>query len=46
MAVFVLFASATEAVKAAVHMQRQLQEDPKVPLRVGIHVGEVVFRRR
>ena len=37
------FPSATEAVKAAVHMQRQLQEDPKVPLRIGIHVGELFF---
>ena len=37
------FPSATEAVKAAVQMQQQLQEEPKVPLRIGIHVGELFF---
>ena len=37
------FPSATEAVKAAVYMQQQLQEHPKVPLRIGIHVGELFF---
>ena len=37
------FPSATEAVKAAVQIQQQLQQDPKVPLRIGIHVGELFF---
>lgn len=37
------FPSATEAVKAAVHIQQQLQQEPKVPLRIGIHVGELFF---
>ena len=37
------FPSATEAVKAAVQIQQQLQEEPKVPLRIGIHVGELFF---
>src|SRR6476620_9972420 len=37
------FSSATEAVKAAVQIQQQLQKEPKVPLRVGIHVGELFF---
>ena len=37
------FPSATEAVKAAVQMQQQLQQEPKVPLRIGIHVGELFF---
>ena len=37
------FPSATEAVKAAVQIQQQLQQEPKVPLRVGIHVGELFF---
>jgi hypothetical protein len=37
------FPSATEAVKAAVQIQHQLQQEPKVPLRIGIHVGELFF---
>ena len=37
------FPSATEAVKAAVQLQHELQKEPKVPLRVGIHVGELFF---
>src|SRR4249919_656661 len=37
------FSSATEAVRAAVQVQQQLQQEPKVPLRVGIHVGELFF---
>jgi adenylate cyclase len=37
------FPSATEAVKAAVLIQQQLQQEPKVPLRIGIHVGELFF---
>lgn len=37
------FSSATEAVQCAVEIQQQLQTDPKVPLRIGIHVGEFFF---
>jgi TolB-like protein/class 3 adenylate cyclase len=37
------FPSVTEAVKAAVQIQQQLQQEPKVPLRIGIHVGELFF---
>ena len=37
------FPSATEAVKAAVQIQQRLQHEPKVPLRIGIHVGELFF---
>jgi len=37
------FPSATEAVRAAVQIQQQLQKEPKVPLRIGIHVGELFF---
>jgi adenylate cyclase len=39
------FPSATEAVKAAVQIQQQLQLEPKVPLRIGIHVGELFFEQ-
>jgi TolB-like protein/class 3 adenylate cyclase len=37
------FPSVTEAVKAAVQVQQELQKEPKVPLRIGIHVGELFF---
>jgi len=37
------FPSATEAVRAAVQIQQRLQQEPKVPLRIGIHVGELFF---
>jgi TolB-like protein/class 3 adenylate cyclase/lipopolysaccharide biosynthesis regulator YciM len=37
------FPSVTEAVKAAVQIQQKLQQDPKVPLRIGIHMGELFF---
>ncbi len=37
------FPSATEAVKCAAELQLQLQSDPVVPLRIGLHVGELFF---
>lgn len=37
------FSSATEAVKCAMEMQQQLQRDSKVPLRIGLHIGEIFF---
>src|SRR4030095_999916 len=37
------FPSATEAVKCAVELQLRLQSDPVVPLRIGLHVGELFF---
>ena len=37
------FPSATQAVKCAVEIQQQLQNEPKVPLRIGLHVGELFF---
>lgn len=37
------FPSATEAVQCAVELQKDLQQDPKVPLRVGLHIGEIFF---
>lgn len=38
-----LFDSAIDAVKAAVEIQQELQKEPKVQLRIGIHAGEVVL---
>jgi TolB-like protein/Flp pilus assembly protein TadD len=37
-----IFNSAVDAVSSAIHIQQQLQEDPKIPLRIGIHTGDVV----
>ena len=37
------FSSATEAVNCAIDVQLQLQSTPVVPLRVGLHIGELFF---
>ncbi len=37
------FSSATEAIRCAMEIQTQLQRAPKVPLRIGLHIGEVFF---
>ena len=37
------FSSATEALRCAIEMQKQFQSEPKVPLRIGLHVGEIFF---
>ncbi len=38
-----IFSSATEALRCSIEMQQQFQTAPKVPLRIGLHVGEVFF---
>jgi adenylate cyclase len=38
-----IFTSITQAMKCAVSIQQQLQEEPAVPLRIGLHIGEVVY---
>ncbi|MCH7574457.1 MAG: tetratricopeptide repeat protein [Candidatus Marinimicrobia bacterium] len=38
------FASAVEAVQCAVEIQRSLADDQDLTLRIGIHIGDVVFR--
>jgi TolB-like protein/tetratricopeptide (TPR) repeat protein len=38
-----VFSSATNAVNCAMELQRQLQQKPSVPLRIGIHIGEIFF---
>ena len=37
------FPSATEAVTCAMELQKELQSAPYVPLRIGLHIGEVFF---
>jgi TolB-like protein/Tfp pilus assembly protein PilF len=38
-----IFGSAIEAVECAVEIQQNLQQTPKVPLRIGLHVGDIVY---
>ena len=38
-----IFYSAAQAVQCAIYIQQSLQEEPVVPLRIGIHLGEVVW---
>ena len=38
-----IFQSATEAVQAALEIQAELQKDPVIPLRIGLHIGEIFF---
>ena len=37
------FSSATDAVQCALELQQNLREAPSVPLRIGLHIGEVLF---
>ena len=39
------FDSAVEAVSCALEIQRAFAEDPDFQLRIGIHVGDLVFRK-
>lgn len=38
-----IFTSAIKAAKCAVDIQRELQKEPKIPLRIGIHTGDIVY---
>jgi TM2 domain-containing membrane protein YozV len=38
-----IFDSSTDAIECAVEMQRKFKGEPKVPLRIGVHTGEIVF---
>ncbi|MEO5674495.1 MAG: adenylate/guanylate cyclase domain-containing protein [Chitinophagales bacterium] len=38
-----IFTSSIEAVHAAIEIQKKMQLDPQVPLRIGIHTGDVMF---
>jgi TolB-like protein/class 3 adenylate cyclase len=37
------FPSDIDAVTAALEIQEKLREDPSVPLRIGLHIGEILF---
>ncbi len=38
-----IFKSATDAVQCAIEIQEQLRGEAKVPLRIGIHIGEILI---
>lgn len=38
-----LFSSATDSMNAALYIQKELQTEPRVPLRIGLHLGETFF---
>jgi TolB-like protein/Flp pilus assembly protein TadD len=38
-----VFDSAVEAVEAAVALQEELRHGPRVPVRVGVHAGDIVY---
>jgi TolB-like protein/Tfp pilus assembly protein PilF len=38
-----IFDSATDAVQCAIDIQKELQKPPLIPVRIGIHSGEVIF---
>lgn len=37
------FSSAIESVQAGITIQQQMQAEPQVPLRIGLHSGDVIF---
>lgn len=38
-----IFTSITQAMHCAYNIQKQMQADPPVPLRIGLHIGEVIY---
>lgn len=38
-----IFSSATDAVNCSLAVQKELRTEPVVPLRIGLHIGEVFF---
>ena len=39
----IIFNSAIEAVDCAIQVQTELLKEPKIPLRIGIHTGDIVY---
>lgn len=40
-----VFKSAVEAVECAIELQNAFLKDPKIPVRIGIHVGDIVWSK-
>ena len=38
-----IFPSATDAINCSLSLQKELKNEPAVPLRIGLHIGEVFF---
>jgi adenylate cyclase len=38
-----IFSSAREAILSAIEIQKELRSEPKIPLRIGLHIGEIFF---
>jgi TolB-like protein/class 3 adenylate cyclase len=38
-----IFTSITQAIQCSLSVQQQLQKEPAVPLRIGLHIGEVIY---
>src|SRR5438270_12496944 len=38
-----IFSSAVDGVKSAVEIQHTLQQEPKVELRIGVHLGDITI---
>ncbi len=38
-----VFDSAIKAVKCALEIQKELQKEPAIPVRIGLHVGDIVY---
>jgi adenylate cyclase len=39
----IIFNSAIEAISSAIEIQMELQKEPKIPLRIGLHTGDIVY---
>ncbi|HBX64788.1 MAG TPA: guanylate cyclase, partial [Balneolaceae bacterium] len=39
----IMFGSALDAVNCAKEIQMELQQAPEIPVRIGIHIGDVVY---
>ncbi len=40
-----VFSSTVEAVDCAIELQRAFLEEPKIPVRIGIHVGDIIYSK-
>jgi TolB-like protein len=39
----IIFNSAIEGLDCAIQVQKELKKEPKIPLRIGIHTGDIVY---
>ncbi|MDU8887220.1 adenylate/guanylate cyclase domain-containing protein [Yeosuana sp. MJ-SS3] len=37
-----IFSSSVEAIKCGIEMQRAFQKEPSIPVRIGVHVGDII----